>query len=96
MNNTNDGNSAGMQNKEVVVTGASGYLGQHVISELLKRGANVRAVVRTDCPPTDLAMLQKMGASVFTGHLTDGASDLDRAFNGADYALHLIGSVAPS
>ncbi|MBU6453225.1 MAG: NAD-dependent epimerase/dehydratase family protein [Cyanobacteria bacterium REEB67] len=84
-----------MNGKQVVVTGASGYLGQHVIAELIKQGASVRAVLRVDAPPADLAFLQKLGAVIYTGQLGGGPGDFDRAFSGADYGLHLIGSVAP-
>jgi uncharacterized protein YbjT (DUF2867 family) len=84
-----------LQNKQVVVSGATGYLGQHVVAELIKQGALVRAIARIDSPPADLASLQNLGATIYTGKLEASASDLDRAFSGADYGVHLIGSVAP-
>jgi len=85
---------------EVVISGASGYLGQHLTAELIARGAGVRAIVRTESPPDDLALLQKLGATIFAGKLVDQAleqadSAVSRAFAGADCAVNLIGSVAP-
>jgi nucleoside-diphosphate-sugar epimerase len=94
---------------EVVITGASGYLGQHLTAELCRRGAKVRAVVRQQSPPADIAMLKALGATIFAGQLgpiVEGgeggegreggaAAPLDQAFAGADCAVHLIGSVAP-
>lgn len=89
---------------EVAVSGASGYLGQHLIAELINRGAGVRAIVRTESPPADLAVLQNLGAEIFAGKFADeggssaespGAEAVARAFAGADCAVHLIGSVAP-
>ncbi len=82
---------------EVVITGASGYLGQHLTAELAGRGEGVRAVVRTKSPAADLAVLKDLGARVYAGQLAadDSGSPLAEAFAGADCAVHLIGSVAP-
>ena len=33
----------------VLVTGANGFLGRHLVAELLRRGYPVRALVRPDC-----------------------------------------------
>ena len=35
-----------MGKKQVLVTGASGYIGSHLVSEFLKQGHDVRATVR--------------------------------------------------
>ncbi len=35
----------------VVVTGASGYIGSHIVANLLKRGREVRATVRDASDP---------------------------------------------
>jgi nucleoside-diphosphate-sugar epimerase len=92
---------------EVVITGASGYLGQHLTAELIGRGASVRAIVRGQSQATDQAVLKQLGARIFVGQLgveqlgtqadlkKDQDSSLAQAFTGADCAVHLIGSVAP-
>jgi len=87
---------------EVAIGGASGYLGQHLTAELIARSAKVRAIVRTESPPDDLALLQKLGATIFAGKFVDvdvddtkADSAIARAFAGADCAVNLIGSVAP-
>ncbi len=81
---------------DVVITGASGYLGQHLTAELAQRGDSVRAIVRETSPAADVALLKTLGAKIFAGKLSAGTnSPLTEAFAGADCAVHLIGSVAP-
>ena len=42
-----------MRQKEVLITGASGFIGMHLCERLLKEGAEVHAVYRTQNPPED-------------------------------------------
>ena len=49
-----------LQNKEVVVSGATGYLGQHVVSELVSQGARVRAIARIDSPASRPGLAAKI------------------------------------
>jgi nucleoside-diphosphate-sugar epimerase len=51
----------------VLVTGAAGFLGQHVVREALRGGLAIRA---TDLPGTDLAWAGELGAEVTYGDLT--------------------------
>jgi uncharacterized protein YbjT (DUF2867 family) len=60
----------------ILVTGATGNVGRHVVSQLRNMGANVRALVRDP----DAADLPE-GVEVVRGDLTDTDS-LDRALNG--------------
>jgi len=80
--------------KEIVITGANGYLGQHLSAALMDKGAALRAFVRPSIGPEDITVLKGLGATIFTGELGPGAQ-LPQAFAGADCAVHLIGSVAP-
>ncbi|HND68639.1 MAG TPA: NAD(P)H-binding protein [Candidatus Obscuribacter sp.] len=84
----------------VLVDGASGYLGLHLVQTLLQDGFQVRALVRPQSGQTDREQLEILGAEVFVAPLAEEVSAaealiLDRAFAGADFAVHLIGSIAP-
>ena len=46
----------------VAVTGASGYIGSHVVAELLRRGYRVRAVVRDASNQAKVAHLKALPA----------------------------------
>jgi NADH dehydrogenase len=87
----------------VLVDGASGYLGNHVVAALLNRGLIVHALVRPKIAASDLEFLQESGAQVFAADLASFHSDLstaqrsklEEAFTGVTHAVHLIGSIAP-
>jgi uncharacterized protein YbjT (DUF2867 family) len=63
--------------------GATGSLGGKVVDELLKRGKNVRALVR---PATDASRLEKRGAEIVRGDMLD-LDSLVAAMNGADAVI---------
>jgi 2-alkyl-3-oxoalkanoate reductase len=74
-----------------LVTGANGFLGRHVVSALLARGIEVRAMVRP------AARLEALGwpssVEVFRADLRTSC-ELCRAFEGVDVLLHLAAVVS--
>ena len=69
-----------IENKQVLVFGATGNMGGAAARELLKRGWNVRAVTRT--PGSDKALaLAELGAEVIQGDMDDRNS-LEKVFDG--------------
>jgi 2-alkyl-3-oxoalkanoate reductase len=75
---------------KALVTGANGFLGQHVVRALLGRGHSVRALVR---PATKLEALGwPESVEVFRADLR-AAKDLESAFEGIDVLVHLAASV---
>ena len=77
--------------QSIAVTGATGFLGQHVCRSLLERGATVRAVVHrgSDCAlPVDLAAaVQAQAVDV------RDADSLEPAFAGMDAVVHCAARV---
>lgn len=71
----------------VVVCGATGYLGHHVVESLHRDGWHVRALARDESRLGDAA---RYCDDVFIGHPTDPAT-LDGLFDGADAAFSSIG-----
>ena len=69
----------------VLVTGATGFLGSAVARALVARGAKVRALVRASSPRDNLAQLN---CEVVAGDLTDRAS-LSKAMCGVRYLFHV-------
>ena len=79
-----------MGGKEViVVTGATGHIGNVLLRELIARGQVVRALV---LPDDDLHPLTSLDVEIVYGDITDLAS-LKAAFAGADLIFHLAGIV---
>jgi UDP-glucose 4-epimerase len=72
----------------ILVSGAGGFLGQHVVARLLERGHNVRAMVRPGAP------IPRWGGDVdvFAADLRV-ANNLDQAFDKVDGVLHLAAAV---
>ncbi|MDH7498916.1 MAG: NAD-dependent epimerase/dehydratase family protein [candidate division NC10 bacterium] len=72
---------------KVLVTGATGYVGSHLIPALLKGGQKVRALV---LPGEEDARLRSLGVEIFFGDLRDESSLL-AALCGMEICYHLAG-----
>ena len=70
----------------VLVTGATGFIGPHVVHELRAREVPVRALVRD---PARASRLVAWGAELAVGDVTDPAS-LVAACEGVDAVVHLV------
>ncbi|MEZ4337018.1 MAG: NAD(P)-dependent oxidoreductase [Sandaracinaceae bacterium] len=71
----------------VLVTGATGFLGEHLVEALIADGATVRAFARASSR-TDT--IEALGAEVARGAFDD-ASSLERALDGIDAVVHAAG-----
>jgi uncharacterized protein YbjT (DUF2867 family) len=76
--------------RQVLVTGATGYIGQRLIPALLARGHVVRALARTGSRDRVPA-----GAEVIVGDALDPAS-VTAAARAGDTLVHLVGTPHPS
>lgn len=75
---------------KALVTGANGFLGQHVVRALLARGHEVRAFVR---PAANVAALGwPASVEVVRGDLR-ASRELERAFDGVEVLVHLAAAV---
>ncbi len=70
-----------------LVTGASGFVGNNLVRELLARGRTVRALVRNPSPA-----LAELGVEQVIGDTTD-AETLPPAFEGVEVVFHLAALV---
>ncbi len=73
-----------------LVTGATGFLGLHLVDLLVSEGAEVRALVREG---TDAELLVRRGIEVVRGDITAG-EDVRRAVSGCERVYHLAGVVS--
>ncbi len=76
----------------IAMTGATGYVGRHVASRLLRREHGVRALVRS---PGRAGPLADRGVELVAGDLAD-AGALGSLVEGADAVVHLVGIIAES
>lgn len=76
---------------KVLVTGAGGFLGRHVVDQLLERGHYVRAIIR----PASAAPNWKNYVEIFRADLRS-RDDFSSAFEGIDAVLHLAAATSGS
>jgi nucleoside-diphosphate-sugar epimerase len=76
--------------KQVLVTGATGFLGQTIIRKLLAHGTAVRALVRT---PQKSALLSGLGAEIVVCDIRDTA--IHSALTDVDTVIHCAAAIGP-
>ena len=70
---------------KTLVTGGTGFVGANVVRALMKRGAEVRALVR---PRSDTRNLDSLEVELVAGDLRDRGS-LEAALEGCDIVYHV-------
>ena len=73
----------------ILVTGANGFVGSHLVKRLRTDGIAVRALVRD---PSRAQKLRDLGVELASGDISDPAS-LDAAASGCDRIIHLVGII---
>ena len=83
-----------MADKLNVVTGASGFLGSHIVEQLVAHGERVRAVVRLSraASPRAPAFLEGLGVEIANAELADRPA-LRKAVGGATIVYHCAARV---
>ncbi len=76
------------QDKTVVVTGGSGFVGTHFVRELLRRGAKVRVPVHKRPMVVENGEIELIPVDLTI------QEDCLRAFDGADFVFHAAGAVS--
>jgi nucleoside-diphosphate-sugar epimerase len=81
--------SSATTGRRVLVTGATGLLGSHLVERLIAQGFTVRALVR---PSSRTAFLDELGVDVRRGDLTDPVS-CERALDKVALVFHCAAKV---
>jgi dihydroflavonol-4-reductase len=76
-----------MANDKVLVTGATGFLGHHLIQQLVVAGYTIRALVRET---SDTRHLRELGVELAHGDIQDAPS-VNAAMHGCRYVVHAAG-----
>jgi nucleoside-diphosphate-sugar epimerase len=71
---------------EILITGANGFVGRHLILALQKRGDSVRAL---SSPTGDTTWLKQHDIAIFRGDIRDQAA-LTEPMRGVDAVVHLV------
>jgi nucleoside-diphosphate-sugar epimerase len=73
----------------VLVTGATGFIGLHLVETLVQRGARVRCLVRST---SRVDALEKLGVEIMVAGFDDGPA-LHAALAGVEIVFHLAGVI---
>ncbi len=77
-----------------LVTGATGFIGSHVVAQLLERGERVRVLVRTPAKLADVGLdAEAPGLEVAQGDLLE-AGTIAPALDGVTHIHHIAGSIS--
>ncbi len=76
-------------NQPILVAGGTGNLGERIIKALIKRGAEVRAIVRNGSKPEKIAKLAELGAKVITVDMSD-VEQLKQACQGTSCVISAL------
>ncbi len=74
----------------IIITGATGFVGRHIVKRALADGHQVRAIVRE--LNTETKALARLGVDIFHGNVLYAPS-LEGAMDGATCVLHLVGII---
>jgi nucleoside-diphosphate-sugar epimerase len=75
---------------KALVTGATGFIGSHIVDRLVARGDSVRALIRVD---SDVSYLEGLGVERIIGDIADPDS-LPRALQGVEAVYHAAALVS--
>lgn len=75
---------------KALITGATGFIGSHLVDRLIERGDEVRALVRSG---SDVAYLEGRGVELARGDITEPAS-LPPAVDGVEAVYHFAAQVS--
>ena len=78
------------QQADVLITGATGFIGSHLATRLIQEGRRTRCLVRGSSPTFATEYLRGLGAELVGGDLSDPPS-LDAAVAGVSTVFHLAG-----
>jgi nucleoside-diphosphate-sugar epimerase len=78
-----------MENKVALVTGATGFIGSHLVDLLLSKGYSVRCITRKT---SSLKWLEGKNVEILNCGLTN-VEKLREALNGVNYVFHIAGVV---
>ncbi len=73
-----------------LITGASGFIGGHLVQALVRRGTEVRCLVR---PSSQTDLLEQLDVELFDGNVNE-PERLNEAARGVDVVYHLAGLTA--
>lgn len=74
-----------MKNRRIFITGSTGFIGRHLVEELLSRNYDVVCLARD---AQKAYQLKKMGADIVRGNL-ENLNDWEKSLNNCDIVIHL-------